>query len=445
MIDSNILMRETLEAISIATSVTYKHQILFVLPDGNEVSPLSLLNINITRDCENTWYDGVKVKISAGLGFFNQLSKYHSNILVRLISTPVISTGKDVKSLPSTTRLMRAVLSESSTKFMLGAYTGRDDGDLDLTNSAEVDVQLFDLAVEGIKHASVGGTVHNLTLLDALRYYLGTTKKTLSLPSEAEVKGVDLAKVDGGKVWNDIVIPHGTPVIKVAQCLRKNYYGLYPTGTAWYFYKNHFYVYPRYNTDGSIHTSKNLTLLNIPSDRFKGIENTYVEDKTSIKIICTGESSFSDNSVSSNYNVGVGIRYFDPERLDGNFGRYEDGRYTVDRNSNLSEFAIKESDTGKMNASFHPDLITSDIETAIGDIYRASLRQVTLVWENSNEALIRPGMAGIYIQEDRSGVFGYHCTVLKSAHDISMIGSKIQDERYASQSVITIALGKIIK
>lgn len=444
MIDANILKEETLQTISESSSTVYAFKIIFITEDGSEISPLSLLNVHYERNCEDKWFDGVKAVVCMGLGSFNSLAKHKGNLMARLITTPVANTKGDIKSIPIKTRLFRAVIDESPTGFKQGQYTGREDGDLDLTNSVEFTVQLIDLAVEKIKHSSAGGILHNMTIIDALRYFLGTSK-SISLPAEAEIKGVDSAKVTGNKIWNDIVVKHGTNLTKLVGFLKKHYYGMYPTGTGWYYYKNHWYLYPRINTDGSAHTGKKVVILNLPKDRFKGIENTYTEDRETIKILCTGNSNFKDNTTGSNYNVGTGIRYFDPERLDNNFGEYVDGKYVVDRNSNLSEFSVSNSKTKDTHASFHPDIITADIESSIGNIYMSTLQHVSLVWENSSEESIRPGMSGIYIQEDISGVFGHHCTVIKSFHTIDMVGSKIQDERYASQSVLVVVLGDLIK
>lgn len=442
MIDGNVLIDEVIESISSGSVVRYVYKCVFITEEG-EVEPLSLTDIEVHRTCSTTWYDKIGIKVVMGSGSFNKLAKFRDNLLVRITKHPMTETDLTLESVNTVTRLTRAVLGESSTNFLPGEYTGRDDDDSDLTRSVTITVQLIDLAIEKIQHRSVGGVLHDISLMDAFRYLLGTTKD-IPLPREAEVLGVDVAPLDDPKVWSDIPVPHNTKISSICDTLTKNFYGMYPVGTEYYYYKNHWFVYPKFNLNGGSQTGKVVTLLNIPRDRFRGVERTYIEDDRSLKILCTGESVFKDARTSNSFNLGIGLRHVSSENIDAGLGSMSNGKYLVNRSDNLSEMVIKKPKNGLNNASFHKDLVTNSLENPIGNIYLGSLTQVALVWENSVEDLIRPGMSGIYIQEDTDGVKKFHCMIVDSTHSISLVGNKVLDEKYSSQSVLVVILGNEI-
>lgn len=442
MIDYNLLIEETIRTIQDAESVRFRYEITFITPDG-EVKPLSMLYYTSERDPERAWFDGTQVKVMMMAGAFNQLAVYRNNIRARLAIYSIYESGESSRDELIGQHMYRAVFQEINSSFLQGEHVGRSNNDLDLTRSIEIDVQLIELAVEQIMHRTVGGTVHNMSMLDAFRYFLGTTKD-ISLPEEAEVKGVDISPLPDPKIWNDILIPHGTNITDLHNVITKNYYGMYPVGTQWYFYKNHWYVYPSVNLDGASHTGKMLTVLNLPSDRFNAVEKTHLVDEKTIKILCTGDNKFKDATASSHFNTGIGLRYISSELMDEGLGTYVDGKYVMKRSDTLSEFLIKNSTTGLTNAKFAKGVITNSLENSIGNVYLSTLKQVAVVWQNSVGELIRPGMAGIYIQEDTSGVKKYHCMVAKSYHEVLIVGSKIIDEKYSSQSVLVLIIGNEI-
>ncbi len=304
---------------------------------------------------------------------------------------------------------------------------------------------LLNKTIENLRLRKLGPTYRETLAAECIRGMLHQeTTASASIVSEI-YNGLDLVEGHNQTIKKQIMIPHGTPVIgegSVIRQIEEDVGGIYNSGFNYYYQKGYWYLYPPFNTE-RYNTTKNktLTIINVPQDRFPGMEKTYRETANQVIVICTGATIHQDNSGSAQKNDGNAVMYVDSSKVFNDFYKMEGDKLIVDAKTNVNKFGINETDRTTSNKEVV--IKNKGVSTQyFKEFSKLSLRLGMVVgckWENADPDLIYPGMPVCFMYLDGDQPRQVYGSVIGSSIIVTAMGQgngSGRDDRKFSTSVM---------
>lgn len=259
---------------------------------------------------------------------------------------------------------------------------------------------------------TVGVTLRQMTTLDMLTWIHKHYFDQVFEGSNKRIETLNIWKQDfNPEIQHQIAFPDGMLLKDVPKFLQNDEAGIYPTGLGRYIQNNQFYVYPLFDTTRYQKHSKVLNIINMPNERFKGSEKTYLDTPRSLTIICTGDNLSEDTSTSRNIQEGNGFRFGDAKKL-LSMGTLKDNRMLIDRATNLFEVASEALAEGINNVRWAAERFTGNPLKQYTQMAQKRGQKLTVEWFRSNPDLLEPGMPVKYQTLDGNTVKTYYGTLL---------------------------------
>lgn len=252
-------------------------------------------------------------------------------------------------------------------------------------------VQLIDQAIEQLRTKATGGIFPTSKPSSVIKVLLGGISKGLELSDEYRPKDILMWAPDIDDTKEHVIVKQGVPLCDLPGYLQK-FYGLYNTGMACFYYNQYWYVWPLYNTMRFNQADNNLVVVQVPRNKFPGIETTYEERGSTLAILATGETAMIDVSNRNQMNSGNGIRVARASGISGNTGTsVSQGTAVVSRGTNNIEVVTAERRSGVTYAPT-ANTISDNVAKVVSETAVNNGAFVQLTWENSRPDLIKPGM-----------------------------------------------------
>ena len=271
------------------------------------------------------------------------------------------------------------------------------------------------------------GIYRNTTVEDLLRGILTDVSADVSseVDEEFEIAGVDIIEPDNQTEYDHLIIPHDIRIIELPRYVHEHCGGIYSHGLGYYLQycpahiadepeaetmqwsedrqqgKWFWFIYPEYATARFDEVEDNLTIINVPENRFEGIERTYFVQHTSslykkVVALSTGDVLHEDQSDTLEFNRGTGSRWVKGDLFE-HFAESIDPSETgweveIDSSENIDQFLGYQRKSGENYIPLRPRRITSNPYYMHSHI---ASRQGTIVrfhWQNGDPELIYPGM-----------------------------------------------------
>lgn len=259
---------------------------------------------------------------------------------------------------------------------------------------------------------TTGLTLRQMTALDMIQYVHDLYFNQL-------FKG-GAERVEGSNVWRDqanpavihqLAIPDGLPLKDVCRYIQNDECGVYPTGLGRYIQNKQFYVYPLFDTTRYAKNTKVLNIINMPNDRFKGSEKTFLDTDKSLTIIVTGASVSSDKSTGTKIQDGSGFRFGDLTKL-LNTGTIKNNRMLIDKATNIFEVAADNLADGLNNLRWASERFTANPFKQYTIMAQRQGQPLNVQWTRGNADLLEPGMPVKFQTIDGNTVNTYYGTLL---------------------------------
>lgn len=259
---------------------------------------------------------------------------------------------------------------------------------------------------------SVGTTLRQMTSLDMLvwlhRYYFDA----LFEGSNKRIEGMNIWREDANPaVQHQIIFPDGLLLKDVPKFLQNDEVGIYPTGLGRYIQNNQFYVYPLFDTTRYQKNTKVLNIINMPNERFKGSEKTFLDTPRSLTIIATGDNLSEDKSTGVKIQDGNGLRFGDANKL-FQAATVKNNRMLLDRATTLFEVTAEPLAEGINNVRWAADRLTANPFKQYTTMAQKRGQPLKVQWFRSNVDLLEPGMPVKYQTLDGNTVRTYYGTLL---------------------------------
>lgn len=410
---------------------------------GKIYTPRNLVSIDIISDYANAWADKILMTVTIGGGTFSRLiAPFKEDLKVTLFKNPIgeVSDGLTLDD-GTAQQEFRATLTQVPTEVAQPASTQNQDVESgDLVSLRTVTFQLQDVSLEQLRMLTIGTTVRRVVPAAVLRAFVTQASKSIDVDLTSKIKGLTMVPEHNAEARDHVVIPHGTPLYKLADYLQDNAGGIYGSGIGFYLRKDMWYVWPLYDLSRFDTTPKTVTFILLPANQFNSVERTYRVTANQLIVLITGGVVHDDNTEQQLLNDGNGVRFTDSRKVIEGFGEVKDNRVIAQRSFNNSEFVGVERSTGFNNVKVRAP--TNNVFSETSKLARGKGSLMTVNWQNSNPDLIRPDMPVkvIYMREDLPQEL--NATLLQVHSFISSPTNTLTDHRHTCSTGITLFVEK---
>lgn len=261
-----------------------------------------------------------------------------------------------------------------------------------LMSLVEVDLQLKPKLIDDISKITVGGHFLETSNADLLRNLLMFYCNDLELDDDLKLVGVNMHATASEKVFDSIVVDHGTLLADLADYLQLKCGGVFPSGMAQFIHNRVWYLYPPYDTTGFDEAQRKIVIISVPAKRYPQVEKTFLEENGIVTILATGNKKIISDKSQIQDNAGNGVMFADANQMVAGFSDVKGNVAVAKRGKNNSEFVGEKMDTGKNNVRMSPEGITANPFVATSRLARSQGHFFMVEWENADPELIEPGI-----------------------------------------------------
>ena len=369
---------------------------LTIHANGIDHDVLYVNDVGLLRHYEQGYGDQLRVSATLTEGVYvHDIIPFKNNLegtLTRIPLAQSLQHNVNVSKSQEVYRYKVVLYDGSNPTAAANSPIAQDKQSMDRASIVTVDFQLLDPVIERIRLLTVGGTCRKSYGAKVIRVLLSRYSKTNELDATYALRGVDIAPNFNETIYENIPIPHGTKVVDMPHVVNELTGGIYSTGFHYYFQMGMWYLYPLYDVKRFESSQDTLTILNVPTNRMPGIENSYRKTATQLIVIATGETKLIDDSEKLQLNYGNGVRFLNANNVMRNYAKVENNKAIIDRTKIMGEAVVNERPSGD-NLIVNADVrITASLYLEYSKLARRMGSIVQHQWENSDDKYLYPGM-----------------------------------------------------
>lgn len=216
----------------------YAYDAVFVT-EREEIPALTVISRDVIRDYRKAITDEVLLKVAVQWGqYLHRVLPFKENLKLTLTRRTLSHSGVEVTdSVLEQTYLARLPL-ESETGMLADSPETSSEYASDLTGIRIVQVQLQEEAFDQIRTEIVGGVFRDSRPYDILLSLLTQSMQNMDIDQENAIRGINAIEPSNQTKRSNTVLPHGIPLVQVADKLQTQYGGIYSTGIGCYLQKD---------------------------------------------------------------------------------------------------------------------------------------------------------------------------------------------------------------
>lgn len=408
--------------------------------NGETIEFLKVLTVDFRQDYELAYADEIMLTVSMPIGTYSKrMYPYQDNLEITLYRKPLheASATNDAETEVQSERYAATLVDKGNPMIEGTGAVSLDEATLNLTGLVEVEFQLVNKAVEQMRMMSVGDIFRNCTVEDVLKAVLTKSGTAVKVETSRKPKGVEMVEASNKTKRDHVIIPHGTPLVELPQYIHDKC-GVYSSGFNYYYQNDFWYIYPCYDTTRFTKATRTLTVLNIPKDKFPNIERSYRKDGSNLVVLATGDAKFRDNTEAMQLNDGNGVRFADATKFMSGLSTVENNKTVVKRSENNNEFVAEKRKNGNQFVRLSDRAIHANPFVEYSRLAAKQGGVFGFVWENSNPALVFPGMPVKVLYMSGEEIKEIYGVVLKAHHVVQTKGVGLTELRYACASTLSI-------
>lgn len=367
---------------------------LELMAGKERVKPQSILGVSTIGDFIGSYYPIIAIEFQTSL-YVKELLIANSGTITAVLKTYEVGRNATV----STSSLKNPVIKRYKVKLYLEESDSVTQENTGVNNEnytknkamVAVKVQLYEGGFEQLKNRSVGGNYPNISGFKLLRHLIDYHANLDNDEVASLIGGVDFAPAVSEDVREQIIIPHGTTLVESMAFINRESGGIYPTGFSYFIHNNTWYVFPPYALTRYKENSQKLLIVNLPKNKYPGIEKTFLITPNLVTVLSTREVTIKDKRESKKFNFGLGLRFGDAKKL-LDFGEVKDNKLLVDGSKNVNDLTTGTSKDGVNQTRFSANKLTSAKNIELSKLAPGKGIMMRVSWENSKETVIYPGM-----------------------------------------------------
>lgn len=420
----------------------YTYSAVFVTENG-EVDVMKVVSVEWKRDYQKAAMDTIMVEMAMQWGDYNTLIvPFKENLRLTLTRTPITATGQPIidEIIEATFDASIMLESEESTLAARPDLVNREVSNL--VGIRKVTVQLQTVAGAILRTEMVGGSFRNSRPFDVLMSIVQSSINALDVEDEYRVSGIVATAPDNNASRNNIIIPHGTPLIQVADKLQSQFGGIYNTGIGFYLQRDVFYIWSLYNTKRFDTANKTASFIIAPGKRFMGVDKTYRLVDEHLTVFVTGGVNRIDGSEVRLLNEGNGVRFADPASLMDGFVETGGNKAIAKRSNNVNEYTGVRR-RGASMSRVNENLSQTNAFHEASKLVERSTAYIVMVWENCDHDLLTPGLQCEVIYLENNVPRTINGTVIHVHAYASQVGQGPQQTLMQQSAEVIVAVDRL--
>jgi len=438
-IDTSLLGPEVNQIIHSPSQKTQKTTVdVYLSTIDYDVTIAEVASVEVLKDYNSNITDYIVVEILLPMGdFVKEIYPQRNNLEMTIV------TARGTKS---SEQRYKAVILGSSEGVIGSRYTNTSRRELNKNEYARVRLQCINRQVEVLRSVSASGIFRDSTVLDVINSTLTADIKDNLVVGESINPAMSITTPNNDRLYDHILVPSGTNVLDIPSFLQNTVYGVYNGNIGTYLatyndrkngvdnYIDTIFVYPLYNTELAAVGTKNLVIYAVPNKKYEMIDNTYIIDGDSIKILAGDSSKLIDDGESSYMNTGSGFNTLDSNSVMNRALTVTEEGVVADPEATVVASSIAERDDG-MNFAPSKDA-TDNMYRLRSEIMRNSGSLLQMEWRFSNDEHLYPGMPVVYVFLDGDSNVVRLNGVLQSVYSLTNVSKEM------TVSILNIFLDK---
>lgn len=387
--------------------VKYRTQGMFHT-EKEDIPVTKLVSVDIVRDYVNRVGDHIQVEFMMPLGeYVSRLYPYRTNLEFSVKKTLLNETDGtyDPDGSVDTLRYKAVFLVDKNPVVSGSDVESVDTETLNLKGMVNVKLQLMDRSLEPLRIKTVYGVYRGVAPKKLIYALLGGESAKVKVDGKTAVDGIDIVEPDNTSAREHVVIPSGTPITSLPTFLQEKAGGVYTTGIGTYLQtfqnKKLWFVYPLFNTKRFDKSQDNrLIVYAVPKGRMDGLDRTYSQDGTILKVVVTSEKSYQDSADIDYINKGSGFRMADARAFMKKPAVLSEDGPKGNRARMNFEVAAEDRKDG-LNYAPVVSGPSSNPYKEYSRVTGRNIARISVNWENANPDLIYPGMPCKYVFMDQ--------------------------------------------
>ncbi len=424
-------------------SIKYEYRAL-LHNEKEDINIFKVKAIDIIRDYSTKINEIIQIEFDMLLGdYVRRLYPYRNNLelTIKKIELQEVAAKKENDTSIQTERYKAIFLPKENPVANVSELESIDTETINKGGMVTVKLQLLNRSIEPIRIITTHGAFRTITQKQLLHSVMAGELVKVKVDGKPAIDGFDITEPNNTELRKHVIIPDGTLVSSLPTFLQEKSGGVYNAaiGTFLQRYnnKNIWFVYPLFNYKRFDTDVVKAIFFSVPENRLPGIDRTFNVDGKLINIIVTSKRKYQDSAGTNFMNKGVGFRMADANAyMKKPVIMTEEGSVS-DRSRLNYETSLKENKDGlnyapKVGASSNPYMEYSKV-------ILSSMSQIDLVWENSDNSLLYPGMPCKFVFMDRNKLIELKGTILYTHTLITLQSKTVNDIVYKNVTHITIA------
>lgn len=402
------------------------------------VKALNVLSMDINRDYVKNFADELTIEVALPVGSYADLVyPAKDDLEVTLMKKPLFYR----RGVPPKFTRYKAVMVDTGRP-----RVSSTDGNtalrelLDVSDVVVVTIQLVPISNYVLRTAQVGVIFRQETVESALLTLLSDQIKLIKSDHKDVISGVDLVKPDNDEVKEQIVIPHGTPLISVPDYVQNKSCGVYNSGISSYVQEGTWYIYPTHNLARASQHGRSCTVVLLPRNKYPGLDRTSRRQGEHVVILATTEAVAINVDKALQMNQGSGVRFTNAETiLDKDTIRRQDNKVVTQRGMSNTEVTANTQADKLEYTPIAKEGITSNPFKHYSSLASLKGGLIGIHWEHSSPDLIFPGMMCEIVTTGEDGRIMKGKGVIHTAiHQSRLVRPGIVDKQFITTSILKI-------
>lgn len=401
---------------------------------GIRIPVMAVVSITYRQDYVQDLFPDNAITVAVTPSSYNDImSKASDRLELSLTKKPFLGT------VTSTTDYVAIIEGKSDARIEGNDAETQGANQLDNGNIRLVTLQLMDKPAYDMRLRSFGGIWRDNTAHGILKFILGSIDLSSNYSSDDTVGSINSSGLPYDRVYKQIKIPEGTPLLAIPDYLQDTY-GVYNSGLGIFFKDKNWYLFPPWAVSRQSGLDKTLTIINAPSNRYSGLDRNYFERGKTLTVIATGETKFQSQTDSNNLNLGTAVRFADAEKLlDGVTSEDPSADPVVNASEYITEYSHSDYKGKLQNVVTAKERFISNPAIAASEMARRGGNIVSVIWHAGDIQLLRPGMPVLYFYRATNEVKELKGTLI-SAMTHSTVDGSLAETKHKSYVTMQVFL-----
>jgi hypothetical protein len=302
-----------------------------------------------------------------------------------------------------------------------------------------VDFQLVEPTAMYLKLCEYSGVYENITPTNFLKFAFNKSLLEATKANEPNVTPKLDIYTANNTTATTFILESRTRLMQLPAFVQNNA-GMYTTGIGRYYKDNTIYIYPLYNTEKYLKTTRRLNVVSMPNNGRPSPNMTYILNGDTVSIITSGEVKVDNKSEQVARNRGTGVRYTRSSSLIDGMSSGKNNKAGANYDKTNVAKSIETKADGLSNAP--KTVLTDNPYKALSELSEGLGFSIGLTWPNSKHSLIYPSMPVKFSFNENAKIVDYYGCVTGMRTTFTSTTAGFSDTTMVSNSTLTLFVKK---